>query len=362
MKAIWLILACILICNATVVCAQTSPRIPDPGAYALSLAPDARAGGMGYTGTATNGDANAMFWNPGKLPDAPRSFGVSATYSPWLPSLIDNAWVGYVSGYKKLNKGQVMGASVHYFSQAQMNSPSPSVFAGRDIAFNAAYAKQLGSHFSMGMTLKYLSSSIGSGVINGVVLKTANVVAGDIGAFYRSQSPDVEGAENMNWTVGVSLTNIGPKLNYGGANDYFLPTTLRLGGGFSYTASGQHKLNVAAEAGKLLVPTPVSGRNVNQKPYLEGIIQSFSDAPGGFKEEMQEVVVAMGAEYWYKEQFGLRGGYRTESIDKGGRKFFTVGAGVKFLEHYGLDFAYLIPQGQNTAMKNMYKIGGSVYF
>jgi hypothetical protein len=316
---------------------------------------------MGHAGTATSGDANAIFWNAGKLTDAERDFGVSATYSPWLPHLVDGVWLGNVSGYKKIGKGQVVGASVQYFSDPLVGSVA-ALSSGSDIAFSGAYARQLGSHFSMGVTLKYISSNIGNGVIGGFPLKTARAMAADIGAYYKSQSTDAEGDDNMVWTVGATLANIGPKMDYGLGMDYFLPTTLRIGGGFSYTANGQHKLNVTAEAGKLLVPTQVPGRLPSQDAYLKGVIKSFSDAPGGFKEEMQEVVLAMGAEYWYKGLFALRGGYHAESKEKGNRKFFTAGAGLRLLEHYGIDFAYLIPADKGSPMKNMYKISGSVYF
>lgn len=360
MKANLLTLAC-LSCTLTNVFAQTNYRIAETAANFLAIAPDARAGGMGYAGTATSADANSAFWNVGKLPDAPGSFGVSATYSPWLPYLINSAWLGYATGYKKLGKGQVVGASVQYFSDPAIVS-APTLSSGGDIAFSGSYAKQLGSHFSAGVTLKYVSSDIGSIVVQGKALKPARAVAGDIGFYYKSLSPDAEGNENMVWTIGATLANIGPKMNYGPGYEYFLPTTLRLGGGLSYTANGQHKLNVTAEAGKLLVPTPVPGSNVNQKPYLEGIFQSFSDAPGGFKEEMQEIVVAMGAEYWYKNLFALRGGYHAENKRKGDGKFFTAGAGVRVLKHYSLDFAYLIPTDSGNPMKNMYKLTASVDF
>ena len=360
MKATLLTLAC-LSCVMTNGFAQTIYRVSETAGEFLSKAPDARAGGMGHAGTATSGDANSAFWNVGKLTDAPGNFGASATYSPWLPSIINNAWLGYATAYKKLGKGQVVGASVQYFSDPAIAS-APALSSGGDIALSASYAKQLGSHFSAGMTLKYVSSDIGGAVVSGVVLKPARAVAGDIGFYYKSHSSDVEGSENVVWTVGATLANIGPKMNYGAGYEYFLPTTLRLGGGFSYTANGQHKLNVTAEAGKLLVPTPTPGRNVNQRPYLEGILKSFSDAPGGFKEEMQEIVLAMGAEYWYKNRFALRGGYYTENKEKGNRKFFTTGAGVRFLKHYSLDFAYLIPTDSGNPMKNMYKVSASVDF
>jgi hypothetical protein len=359
MKANLLTLAC-LSCILTNVFAQTNYRILEAAGGFLTTAPDARAGGMGYAGTATSADANSAFWNAGKLADAPGNFGVSASYSPWMPSIMNSAWLGYAAGYKKLGRGQVVGASVQYFNNSGVISLPAST--GQDIALSGSYARQLGSHLSAGLTLKYVSSNLDNAVVSGTVLKPARAVAGDIGFYYKSHSSDVAGDENMLWTIGATLANIGPKMTYGPGYEYFLPTTLRLGGGFSYTASGEHKLNVTAEAGKLLVPTPQPGRNVNQKPYLEGIIQSFSDAPGGFKEEMQEIVVAMGAEYLYKNQFALRGGYYAENKEKGDRQFFTTGAGVRFLKHYSLDFAYLLPTDSGSPMKNMYKVSASVDF
>jgi hypothetical protein len=360
MKANLLTLAC-LSCAVTNAFSQTSYNIPETAANFLTSAPDARASGMGHAGTATSGDANSTYWNVGKLPDAPGNFGASATYSPWLSRLVDGAWLGFATGYKKLGKGQVVGASVQYFTYPVMIS-APTLSPGKDIAFSGSYARQLGSHFSAGMTIKYVSSNLGSSVVAGNVLKPARGMAADIGFYYKSKVWDADENERMVWTIGATLANIGPKVNYGLHYDYFLPTTLRLGGGFSYTANGQHKLNITAEAGKLLVPTPVPGRNVSQKPYLEGVIQSFSDAPGGFKEEMQEIVVAMGAEYWYRNRFALRGGYYAENKTKGNRKFFTAGAGVRISKHYSLDFAYLIPTDSGSSLKNMYKVSASVDF
>lgn len=360
MKANLLTLAC-LSCAMTNVFAQTNYRIAETAGSFLAMAPDARAGGMGHAGTATSADANSAFWNVGKLTDTPGSFGATATYSPWLPYLINGAWLGYAAGYKKLGNGQVVGASVQYFSDPGIVSV-PTLSTGSDIAFSGSYAIQLGSHFSAGMTLKYISSDVGNSVVSGNVLKPARAVAGDVGFYYKSLSSNVDGGENLVWTVGATLVNIGPKMDYGSGYEYFLPTTLRLGGGLSYTADGRHKLNVTAEAGKLLAPTPVPGRNVNQEPYLEGIVKSFSDAPGGLKEELQEVVLAMGAEYWYKNLFALRGGYHAENKVKGNRKFFTTGAGVRFLKHYSLDFAYLIPTDSGSPLKNMYKVSASVDF
>jgi len=360
MKANLLTLAC-LSCVMTNAFSQTSYRVAETAGSFLTMASDARAEGMGHAGTATSADANSAIWNVGKLADAPGSFGVTATYSPWMPYLFNSEWLGYAAGYKKLGRGQVIGASVQYFSVPGITYAS-SYSSGSDIAFSGSYSRQLGSRFSAGMTLKYVSSDIGGAVASGVVLKPARAVAGDIGVYYKSVATDAEGDENMVWTVGATLVNIGPKMNYGPNFEFFLPTTLRLGGGFSYTANGQHKLNVTADAGKPLVPTPVPGRNVNQKPYLEGIIESFSDAPGGFKEEIQEIVIAMGAEYLYKNQFALRGGYYAENKVKGNRRFFTTGAGVRFLKHYSLDFAYLIPTDSGSPLKDTYKLSASVDF
>lgn len=360
MKATLLTLACLL-CAMTNGFTQTIYRVSETAGEFLVKAPDARASGMGLGGTATSADANSAFWNVGKLTDAPGGFGASATYSPWLPYIINNAWQGYATGYKKLGNGQVVGASVQYFSDPAIIS-APTLSPGGDVAFSGSYAKQLGNHFSAGVTLKYVSSDIGNAVVSGAVLKPARAVAGDVGFYYKSHLSNAGSRENMVWTVGATLANIGPKMNYGAGYEYFLPTILRLGGSLSYTVNGQDKLNVTGEAGKLLVPTPAPGRNVNQQPYLEGILKSFSDAPGGFKEEMQEIVLAMGAEYWYRNLFALRGGYYAENKEKGNRKFFTTGAGARFLKHYSLDFAYLIPTDSGSAMKNMYKVSASVDF
>ncbi|WP_353721281.1 type IX secretion system outer membrane channel protein PorV [Dyadobacter sp. 676] len=335
---------------------------PQPAVSSLSLAPDARAAGMGFTGAATSADANAIYWNPGKLADADRDLGVSATYARWLPSVKNSTWTGFLSGYKKLGNRQVVGASVHYFNKSE-NDNIPTPAPGNDIIISGAYSRQLGRHFSMGATLKYISSNVGrTAVIGGNILETAHMVAGDIGAYYKSQPHDPERIDHLVWTAAATLTNIGPKVDYGSGGSYFLPTTLRVGGGLSYTVEGHHKLNVAADAGKLLVPTPVPGRNANQKPYFEGVLQSFSDAPGGFREEMREITITMGAEYWYKERYALRCGYQAENKEKGDRKIFTAGAGARFLTHYGIDFAYLFPVDKGSPLRNAYQVSGAVYF
>lgn len=336
-------------------------RTPESAGYVLLNAPDSRSAGMGMAGTATSGDANATFWNAAKLTEAPGRFGAAATYSPWLTHFQSGFWMGYATAYQKLGKGQVIAASVNYFDNSGMFSTGSSS-NGRDIAVGASYAKEFGSHFSMGASFKYVASDLGNVVVGGSVLKPARVVAGDVGAYYKSRVSDSETGENINWTLGITLSNIGGKMDYGAGVALFLPTSLRVGGGFSYTADGRHKLNVTADAGKLLVPTPIPGRNVNEKPLLKAMVGSFSDAPGGFKEEMQEIVLAMGAEYWYKSAFALRGGYYTENRNKGGRKFYTFGTGARFLKNYGIDFAYMIPENKESPLKDMYKVTGMVYF
>jgi hypothetical protein len=358
-----LLVAAAFIAGCQVALAQPGPtyRIPEYIAYFLLHAPDARSGGMGMAGTATSGDANATFWNAAKLTEAPKSFGASATYSPWLTQLQSGLWMGYATAYKKLGKGHVIAASVNYFDSPLLNSTG-MVSDARDLSISASYAKQLGSHFSVGASLKYISSDYGDVVIGGVNLKPGRAVAADFGAYYNTHTGDPETGENINWTFGITLSNVGGKISYGTGPEHFLPTVLRLGGGFSYTADGKHKLNVTADAGKLLVPTPVPGRNVNEKPLLKAMVGSFSDAPGGFKEEMQEIVLAMGAEYWYKNAFALRGGYHTENRYKGDRKFFTAGAGARFFKNYGIDFAYLFPEAKGSPLKDTYKITGMVNF
>lgn len=342
-----------------------SLRIPGTAVPFLTLAPDARSAGMGEAGVALSPDANSAYWNASKLPFAEKDFGVSVNYTPWLRNLTDGMWLGYASAYKKLGKNQAVAFSANYLTnkQAYLNVPGGlRNYRSNDIALNATYARQFGKDFSVGLTLKYISANLsGNIIVNGMAYKPGRALAGDLSVYYRKQLVDESTGRNINWTLGAVISNFGGKMDKGFEGPTFLPTTLKVGGGFSFSPNHKHQFNFILDAGKLMVPTPQEGRNVNTKPLLSGIFGSFSDAPDGFKEEMQEVTWSGGAEYKYKKLLALRGGFLGESKYKGARKYFTAGAGLRLLNSMDVDFAYIIPVSQESIFKNMYRISLSAY-
>ncbi|NIJ54770.1 type IX secretion system outer membrane channel protein PorV [Dyadobacter arcticus] len=336
-------------------------RIPNGEPSSLNFTPDARSAALGEAGVALNADANATYWNPAKLAFAERDFGAAASYTPWLSSLVEDMWLGYASAYKKLGEKQAIGASVKYFNSKIFYATGNSK-NGSDIAVSGMYSRHLGQNFSMGFTLKYISSNIGTGVINMIALKPGHAAAADLSAYYHKQVRSGDSGEDFNWSLGAILSNLGGKIDFGAGGEYFLPTTLKVGGSISYTASGKHRLNVIADLSKLTVPTPNNIQNPNLQSSWQGVLHSFSDAPGGFKEEIQEIALAMGAEYWYKDMVALRGGYYGEDKRKGDRKFVTAGAGVRILKNYTADFAYLFPVTQGSPLARTLRVSVGAYF
>lgn len=372
MRLFFVALSTLFLVNSSVyaqgVVTADSSRIPFTPISFLTFAPDARSAGMGEAGVALSADANSTYWNAAKLPYNEKDFGVSASYTPWLRNLVDDMWLGHLTAYKKLDKGQAIAASINYFSNGELDlrdavgSPN-GIFRSTEIAINGTYSRQLSRNFSMGLTLKYISSNLaGDAIANGTSLKPAKTMAGDISAYYRKKLVNEETGSDFTWSLGAVLSNLGGKINYGtGAVESFIPTTLKLGGGLSFTADGRNRFNFVADVSKLMIPTPIPGTNVNTKPLLDGIFGSFSDAPDGFKEEIQEVALAVGAEYWYNDVFALRGGYFGENKNKGNRKFFTAGAGAKFMGNYAVDFAYLFPVTQGSPIAQTLRITLSMY-
>jgi hypothetical protein len=348
--------------------AQSAQRIPSSPLSFLTFAPDARSAAMGEAGVALSPDANSTYWNAAKLPYNTKDFGASASYTPWLRNLVDDMWLGYLTAYKKLGDKQAVGLSVNYFNNGELDLRTATgaqngYFTSREVAINGTYSRQLGKNFSMGLTLKYISSNLaGTAVISGVSLNPARVAAGDISAFYKKDLKNEDTGSELTWSLGAVLSNLGGKINYGSGTDTenFIPTTLKVGGGLSFTADGRNRFNFIVDASKLMVPTPDSTKNFNQYPLLKGVFGSFSDAPGGFKEEMQEIALAVGAEYWYNNIFALRAGYYGENKNKGNRKFFTAGAGARFMDKYAVDFAYLFPVTQGSPLAQTLRITLSV--
>ncbi|MCE7060878.1 type IX secretion system outer membrane channel protein PorV [Dyadobacter sp. CY343] len=326
----------------------------------LEINPDARTGAMGNAGAASSPDANATYINSSKLAAAQEDFGASVSYTPWLRSLTDGMWLGYASAYKKLGEKQAVAASVQYFDYGT-NAPFGISSNGQDLALSAMYSRQLGRNFFMGLTLKYISSDLGQAVILGTPLEPGRTAAADISAYYRKQIKSESTGEDFIWSLGAVVSNIGEKVDYGGGMESYLPTKLRVGGGISYTATGRHRINVIADLSKLLVPTP----NVNGVPYsgtyFDAIFRSFSDAPGGFKEEMQEIKIGMGAEYWYNNAIALRAGYYHQDKRKENARFVTAGAGARILKKFQADFAYIFPTVSGSPLSNTYHATLSFY-
>ncbi|HEX5003212.1 MAG TPA: type IX secretion system outer membrane channel protein PorV [Bacteroidia bacterium] len=336
----------------------------------LIISPDARAGGMGDGGVAASPDAYALHWNPSKIAFAEKKTGIAISYTPWLRNLVPDINLSYVSFYTKLKSNdQAIGASLRYFSLGDITFTDN---AGNDIgqykpaefAFDVTYARQLSENFSGGISLRYIHSNLTGGFqVENNATKAGNSVAADISAYFHN---DIKlGKKDAVLAIGLNISNIGSKISYTetGTKD-FIPTNLRLGPRLTMKLNEYNELTLLVDFNKLLVPTPpvysdslVNGEQVilfgksTDVSVAQGIFQSFSDAPNGFKEEMQEINIATGFEYWYDKQFAFRAGYFYENENKGNRKYFTLGAGLK-LNVIGLDFAYLIPTDQRNPLEN----------
>jgi len=344
----------------------------------LMIAPDARAGAMGDAGVASSPDAFSQHWNPAKYAFIENQMGFSVSYSPWMKKLVDDIDLGYLTFYYKLNNGRdAISASLLFFSLGEIqftNDIGQSIgsFAPSEYAVDVAYSSKLTENFSGGMAFRYIYSNLtGNRFVGGMQSNAGQSVAGDVAVYYRkplrmNDQPSVISA-------GMNISNIGAKVSYTEtvAKD-FIPTNLRLGFSFETELDQYNTIGVMMDFNKLLVPTPpeykfndstglpevdpqgnyvISRGKTNQVGVVNGMFQSFSDAPGGFGEEMREVSLAIGAEYWYDRQFAFRAGYFHEHATKGNRKYFTLGVGLK-LNVFGLDFSYLIPTGQRNPLEN----------
>lgn len=325
----------------------------------LRIAPDARSGGMADVGIAISPDANSIFWNASKLVfiDDEKPSGVSLTYTPWLKNLVPDIYLAYLTGYWKVDELQALSASLRYFSLGTITFTDASGnvlqdFDPKEFAFDVAYSRKLADNLSAGLDLKYLYSNLATGqYVNGVEIKPANGVAADVSLFYTNNFET--GDKKSNIGLGMNISNIGNKITYTSSIEKdFIPTNLGLGAAYGVEFDDYNKLTIALDLNKLLVPTPDStDTNPNngildykEKSVVSGILGSFSDAPNGFSEELHEVIVSTGLEYWYDNKFAVRTGYFYEHATKGGRQFFTVGLGLRY-SVFGLDFSYLVPSG-----------------
>jgi hypothetical protein len=336
----------------------------------LLIAPDSKAGAMGDAGVASTPDVNSMHWNPAKYAfiDAKKQTGFSASYSPWLRALVPDINLAYLSGYYKVKKSGTIAASLRYFSLGDITftdivGNTIGQFRPHEFAIDAGYATKLGNNFAGGGAIRYIHSNLTSNVsVEGSATHPGNSVAADVSGYYQSDEKEINGKKSI-WRFGANISNIGAKISYSdrGERD-FIPINLRLGSSLHMQLDDYNEISFLMDLNKLLVPTPPKYDTLNGKvvivagkdphrPLVSGMLGSFTDAPGGFREELNEINIGGGFEYWYAKQFALRGGYFYEPSSKGGRKFITFGLGVKY-NVFGLDFAYLVPTEQRHPLQN----------
>ena len=352
----------------------------------LLIGPDSRQGGMGDAGAATDPDVNSIHWNGSKLAFTEKKFGIGFTVTPWLRQLVPDINLYYLAGYSKINSRQTVGASLRYFSLGNIDLTSDNgTYTGsirpNEFAVDLAFSQQLSKNFSMGVATRFINSSISRAF--GANANSASTFAVDLSAFYHS--PEFKlGDKKAIATGGAAITNLGAKIKYSN-DENFIPTNLRLGGGLRTKIDEFNAFAVYLDFNKLLVPTPpeymttdTSGKTQividpttgekmikrGKDPNVgvaKGVFQSFSDAPGGFKEELQEINISTGVEYSYNNIFAVRMGYFFEPKTKGARQYFTVGMGFKF-KVINVDGSYLIPTALQNPLQRTWRITLSFNF
>tara|TARA_B100000401_G_C52808042_1_gene722137 strand:+ start:1405 stop:2655 length:1251 start_codon:yes stop_codon:yes gene_type:complete len=354
-------------------------RVITTGVPFLMIASDARAASMGDMGVATSVDIYSQFWNPSKYVFSESKSGFGLSYTPYLSKLVNDISLGNLTYFNRINERSAFAVSLRYFSLGEIEIVQDEfsealIEQPNEMTMDISYSLRLADQFSMGVALRYLRSDLKIGAVDPDA-KAASSYAVDISAYFQSEEQnygDIDGR----WRGGMIIQNLGPKIKYDeSGDDTFLPTNLRLGGGFDFLLDQFNKVSLTAEITKLLVPTPpIIGREYNftdindngiydegidelgeltssdyviyqgqdnqDVNFLSGVFQSFSDAPGGFSEELKEFTWALGAEYVYDDSFALRAGYFNESEDKGARKFLAFGAGFKF-SGTKIDLSYL---------------------
>ncbi len=340
----------------------------------LLISPDARSGGLGDMGVSTSPDAYSQHYNAAKYAFLESQFTVGVNYTPWLRNLTNDVFLGNVTFANKLDERSAWAASLTYFSLGSIEltdefGTPQGVEKPNDLAIDGSYTLKLNDGFSMAVTMRYLRSDL-SIKTNNTDLQTVNTFAVDLGAYYQSEETNY-GDFNGRWRAGMSIANMGPKIELvAGGQKSFIPTNLRFGTGFDFILDDTSTIKTGIEATKLLVPTPpkdLNGDGVlegkdNNVDFFTGMIQSFGDAPGGMKEEIKEFTWSASAEYEYDETFAFRLGYFHESEIKGARKFFTLGAGFKF-KSSKVDVSYLLNASDvNNPLENTLRFSISFDF
>lgn len=359
----------------------------------LMIGPDARAGAMGEVGAATDPDGSSIHWNPAKMAFIDNKMGFSVSYTPWLRALVPDINLAYISGYGKIGKKglQTLSGSLRYFSLGDITftdntGQTIGNFNPNEFALDLSYARKLSKEFSGAISLRYVYSNLTGGLnVGGADTKPGQAGAADIAFYYQTDRVEIADRKTL-ISAGLNISNIGSKMSYTNTNEEdFIPINFKFGVGFKYFVDERNSIAAYFDINKLMVPTPPT---IDDNPYLDnnlppgdtlgaighpsnanpqyqtiiagkdpnrsvpnGMFTSFADAPGGSKEELREINLSVGLEYWYNKLFAIRAGYFHENWTKGNRQFFTIGAGIRY-NVFGLDFAYLIPRQQRNPLEN----------
>lgn len=347
-----------------------SDRVITTAVPFLLISGDARASGMGDQGVATSADAFSQQWNPAKFAFAEIQNGVGVSYVPYLRELVTDINIGVLTYYNRLNEKSAVAGSLRYFGQGEVElrqtpEEEPYIEQPNEFALDLTYALRLSERFSMAVTGRYIRSDLKIGYGSGDG-SAANSIGADISAFYQSEEI-AYGDFDGRWRGGVNISNIGPKIKYDDSGqENFIPTNFKAGLGFDFILDADNTIGAYGEMNKLLVPTPSDSNGDNRitndddwysESSIGAIFSSWSDAPGGFSEELKEITWSLGAEYWYRDSFAFRVGYFNESEEKGFRKFLTLGAGFKY-NAINVDASYLF----STAKAVTNPLEGSLRF
>jgi hypothetical protein len=330
----------------------------------LLITPDARTGAMGEVGAAVAPDASSMSSNPSRIAFLEQQSGFSVSYSPWLKNIASDINLGYLSGFYQIDDKSTLGAALRYFSLGKIqlrdvNQQDLGIFSPSELAVDVTYARRFGETFSLGTSLRYIHSNIATNKFSaGQDNRAGQAVAVDVSAYFKK--PGYLLGHDAILSAGINISNIGTKMSYSNVGQqYFLPANLKIGGAGTFILDDENEITVAVDFNKLLVPTQplytpdgtiLSGKDP-ERSVPSGIFDSFSDAPGGAGEELKEINIASGLEYWYNKRFALRAGYFYENPQKGDRRYFTMGTGIRY-NVMELNFSYLLASSQNSPLAN----------
>ena len=369
-KAFRILLAVLLVQLSLQASAQEKKDLFNPVNYAVvsqTIAPDARGGGLGDVGAATDPDVNSQYWNPAKDPFCISRAGVALNFTPWLRSLVNDMNLAYLAGYYRIGDHSAVSSSLRYFNLGKVYTSYEGAESGEgttinpyEMSLDVAYSLMLSETFSLSAALRWIYSDMRFDEREDN--SPASAFAADIAAYYQNYINI--GQRECQLGIGLNISNIGSKITFSG-NEYseFLPANLRLGASLMIPIDEYNRLTIAVDANKLLVPTVPKQeegednseyedrvhREYNDISAIRGIFKSFGDAPGGFKEELQEIYYGVGAEYTYNDKFSLRAGYHHEAENKGNRKYFTVGAGFK-MSVFQLDAGYVVATAKSNPL------------